>query len=444
MTWQDELQNLDAELAAGRISAEEYRQRRDAVLARAQNGQNGPSSGGFPQQQPQANTPSGEFPQQQPHAGSPPGGFPQQQPQVGPSSSGFPQQQPQAGPPSGGFPQQQAPQQPNPFPAAFSWGDAASQTTPQQQPQQQGRAAEEATRVVLNPLVQQQQAQPPSDSDSTQVVNLRQQPQWGQVQQPQWGPQQGWGAVESTGTPWGDDLPGTPDRGDASWMRQGPEVFESASKSGKGKLIAGLSIGGVLLVGVIVAGILYFTSSSNTPTEPTAAPPPPPVQTQELPAPPPPRANPPASSQETLVTVSGPAHPWSGALDLPSLKGAKGGLLQPKSVLDSAIQGGLVDGWFNGTEGTTPKTTLLALQMPNSDAAKGVVDKYLAAQQGLSEMDKLSFQGVKVVNTGGTFRTAYVAHNWAIIIDVSGSSDQKAFKAVLDKQVNHLPPTVRD
>ncbi|WP_190819706.1 hypothetical protein [Saccharopolyspora pogona] len=454
MTWQDELQNLDAELAAGRISAEEYRQRRDAVLGRAQNGQNGPSSGGFPQQQPQASTPSGEFPQQQSQAGPPPGGFPQQQPQVGPSSGGFPQQQPQAGPQSGGFPQQQAPQQPNPFPPAFSWGDAAAQATPQQQPQQQGRAAEEATQIVLNPLLQRQpQAQPPRDSESTQVVNLSQQPQWAQVQQPpqpQWGPQQGWGAVESTGTPWGDDLPATPDHGDASWMRQGPEVFESASKPGKGKLIAGLSIGGVLLVGVIVAGILYFTSSSgNTPTKPTAAPPPPPVQTQELPAPPPARANPPAGSQETLVTVSGPAHPWSGALDLPSLQGAKGGLLQPKTVLDSAIQGGLVDGWFNGTEGATPKKTLLALQMPNSDAAKGVVDKYLAAQQGLSEMDKLSYQGVKVVNTGGTFRTAYVAHNWAIIIDVSGSSDQKAaaqetFKSVLDQQVNHLPPTVRD
>ncbi|MEV0082415.1 hypothetical protein [Saccharopolyspora sp. NPDC050642] len=483
MTWQDELQNLDAELAAGRISAEEYRQRRDAVLGRAQNGQGGPASGGFPQQDPS----SGGFPQQQPQAGPQSGGFPQQQPQTGPSSGGFPQQDPQAGPQSGGFPQQAGPssggfpqqqpqqQQSSPFPPAFSWGDAA-QSAPQQQqqpPQQQGGAPSEATQVVPNPLAQQQaqqqqqaqpqqaqpqqappqqpqqQAPPQSDSESTQVVSLSQQPQWGPPQ-PQWGPQQGWGPVESTGTPWGDDLPGTPEHGDASWMRQGPEVFETASKPGKGKLIAGLSIGGVLLVGLIVAGIFYFTSGGGTtPTETTAAPPPPPpVQTQELPAPPPAHPNPPASPQEVLVAAPGPAHPWSGPLDLPSLQGAKAGLLQPKAVLDSAIQRGLIDGWFNGAEGT-PRTTMLALQLPDANAAKQVVDQYLGAQQGLSEVDDLSYQGVKVVNAGGVYRTAYVAHNWAIIIDATGPSDQKSavqqsFKSTLDQQVNHLPPTVRD
>ncbi|SDW26757.1 hypothetical protein SAMN05216215_1002108 [Saccharopolyspora shandongensis] len=467
VTWQDELQNLDAELAAGRISAEEYRQRRDAVLGRAQNGQGAPASGGFPQQNPS----SGGFPQQQPQAGPSSGGFPQQDPQAGPQSGGFPQQ---AGPSSGGFPQQQPPQQQqqsSPFPPAFSWGDAA-QSAPQQQPQQQGGSLSEATQVVPNPLAQQQaqqqaqpqqqaqqaqpqqqaqqqqQVPPQSDSESTQVVSLSQQPQWGPPQ-PQWGPQQGWGPVETTGTPWGDDLPGTPEHGDASWMRQGPEVFETASKPGKGKLIAGLSIGGVLLVGLIVAGIFYFTSGGGTtPTEPTAAPPPPPVQTQELPAPPPAHPNPPASPQEVLVAAPGPAHPWSGPLDLPSLQGAKAGLLQPKAVLDSAIQRGLIDGWFNGAEGT-PKTTLLALQLPDANAAKQVVDQYLGAQQGLSEVDDLSYQGVKVVNAGGVFRTAYVAHNWAIIIDATGPSDQKSavkqsFKSTLDQQVNHLPPTVRD
>ncbi|GAA0508500.1 hypothetical protein GCM10011581_19500 [Saccharopolyspora subtropica] len=398
MTWQDELQNLDAELAAGRISAEEYRQRRDAVLGRAQAGQNGPSSGGFPQQQP--------------------------------------------GTPSGG-----APQQPNPFPPAFSWGDAAAQGA-----QQQGARPEETTQIVPNPLAGSAPQPPQGGSETTQVVNFvpqQQPPQW-PTPQPQWGPQQGWGAADSVGTPWGDDLPGsTPEHGDASWMRQGPEVFETAGKGGRGKLIAGVSIGAVLLVGVIVAVIFYFTSSGGTdPVPPTAAPPPP-VKTKELPAPPAPRANPPASSQEVLVPVAGPAHPWTGALDVPSLQGAKGGLLRPQSVLDTAIQGGLVDGWFNGTEGTTPKTTLLALQMPDSNAAKSVVDAYLEAQEGLSAVDSLSYQGVKVVATGGTFRTAYVAHNWVVIIDVSGSSAEKSvaqemFRSILDQQINHLPPTVRD
>ncbi|MGP4018552.1 hypothetical protein [Saccharopolyspora sp. 5N708] len=422
MTWQDELQNLDAELAAGRISAEEYRQRRDAVLGRAQSGQAGPPSGDFPQQQP--GTPSGGFPQQP--SGTPSGGFPQQQP----------------GTPSGGFPQQQA----NPFPPAFSWGDAA-QSTPQQQPPQpqQGGAPEEATQIVPNPLAGA--APQRSDSESTQVVNVGQQPQWGP---PQWGPQQGWGAAESTGTPWGDDLPGTPEHGDASWMRQGPEVFDSAGKSGKGKLIAGLSIGGVLVVALIVAGIFYFTSGgTDAPSDSTASAPPSAAPTQQLPAPPPASPNPPESSKDALVLVPGSAHPWTGALDVPSLQSSKGGLLQPKDVLDTAIQGGLIDGWFNGTDGVTPKSTLLALRMPDQNAAKNVVDSYLDAQQGLSTVDSLSYQGVRVVNTGGTFRTAYVTHNWAVIIDVSATSDQKqaaqqAFKALLDQQINHAPPTVRD
>ncbi|MEV4649205.1 hypothetical protein [Saccharopolyspora sp. NPDC049357] len=412
MTWQDELQNLDAELAAGRISAEEYRQRRDTVLGRAQGGQTGP---------PQSN----------------PDGFPQQDQtqQADPSSGGFPQQQPAQ--------QQQQPS--SPFPPAFSWGDAAKQ-----QPQQQG---DDATQVVPNPFHQQQQQQPPADSNSTQIVsvpqNPQQQQQWGQSQPPWAGQQQGqqgWGPVETTGTPWGDDLPGSSDSGEASWMRQGPEVFESAGKSGKGKLIAGLSIGAVLLVVVIVAVVFYFTSSGgDQPERETAAPPP---TTTQLPAPPAAKA-PPATTQEVLVAANGPAHPWVGLLDLPNLQGAKGGLLQPKTVLDTAFQNGLVEGWFNGTEGAQPKTTLLALKMPDTNAAKTVVDKYLSAQQGLTEMEDLSYQGVSVVSTGSTFRTAYVAHNYAVIIDVSGPPEQKdaaqqSFKAVLDQQLTQTPPTVTE
>ncbi|RRO13801.1 hypothetical protein EIL87_22760 [Saccharopolyspora rhizosphaerae] len=410
MTWQDELQNLDAELAAGRISAEEYRQRRDAVLGRAQGGHAG-------------QTPSN------------PDGFPAQDPT------------PPADPSSGGFPQQQPAQQQNPFPPAFSWGDVAKQ-----QPQQ--GTGEETTQVVPNPYAQQQQ--PPADSGSTQVVNVPQTPpppQWGQSQPPWAGQQQGpqgWGPVETTGTPWGDDLPGSSDSGEASWMRQGPEVFESAGKPGKGKLIAGLSIGAVLLVVVIVAVVFYFAGGATEPRGGTAAPPPPPPAPTTTPLPEPPAAKaPPATTQEVLVAANGPAHPWTGLLDVPNLQGAKGGLLQPKTVLDTAFQNGLVEGWFNGTDAVQPKTTLLALKLPDTNAAQTVVEKYLAAQQGLSEVEDLSYQGVSVVSTGATFRTAYVAHHYAVIIDVSGPAEQRdaaqqTFAGTLDQQLAHTPPTVRD
>lgn len=418
MTWQDELQHLDAELAAGRISAEEYRQRRDAVLGRSQNG---PSSGGFPQQGPSS------------------GGFPQQ----GPSSGGFPQQ----GPSSGGFPQQSAPeaaqpqQQPNPFPPAFSWGDAA------QAGQQQG-GSEDATQVVPKPVQQG------GDSESTQVVNVPPPPPaWGPPPQP-WGPQQGWNVAGNVGTPWGDaELPHTTDPGGPDWMRQGPEVFEAAGKPGKGKLIAGLSIGAVLVVVLAVAVVFYVTSSGDstssqaqpsTGQRPSATQPP----TRTLPTPPPANPQPPANSQEVLVPVAGPPHPWNGALDVPGLQGAKAGLLQPRPVLDFALQNGLVDGWFTGTDGATPRVTMLALHMPDGNGAYNLAQEYLKAQQGLSDEDALSYQGVKVVSAGGTFRTAYVVHSWAVIIDVSGPGEQKqvardAFKSLLDQQLAHMPPTVR-
>ncbi|QUG99482.1 hypothetical protein HUO13_00495 [Saccharopolyspora erythraea] len=435
MTWQDELQHLDAELAAGRISAEEYRNRRDVALGRAQ-AQSGPTSGGFPAQDPQ----SGGFPQQDPQSG----GFPQQDPQSG----GFPQQDPQ----SGGFPQQQQGQG-DPFPPAFNWG-AAAQGVPQPGPQgPQPPAGEESTQIVHNPMLQQPSAQQGGDSESTQVVNLNQAPpqqQWpGQQQsQQQWPQQQGWSTSDSPGTPWGDDLPPA-EHGDTSWMRQGPEVFETAGKSSKGKLVAGLSIGGVLLVAVIVAGIFYFTSGGEQPSpdaQGTTQQEPPPT-TSALPEPPAAKPTPPASSQEVLIaSPGGQPHLWNGALDPALLSGPRAGLLQPEQVRNFALQNGFADGWFVGTEGA-PRSTLLALRMPDQNTASGLVKKYLESQQGLSTVDELSYQGVQVKSAGNVFRTAYVVHNWAVIIDV-GADDkaaaQQQFQTVLGQQLQQSPPTVRE
>ena len=370
MTWQDELQHLDAELAAGRISAEEYRQRRDALLSQG-GGPNGPNSGGFAQ----PNTPSGGFAQ--------------------------------PGTPSGGFAQQQ-----DPFPPAFSWGEAAAQA--------------------------QQQAGPPqgTGAEPTQMVN---QPPW--PQQPQQWNQAAWP------TPGTEQEPNI-QHGDTSWLRQGPEVFDNAGKSGKGKLIAGISIGAVLVVVAVVAGIFFFTSSDGSDTQAQeSSQQAQPTETSSLPEPPAPKA-PPANSEQALAPISGTPHPWNGALDVPALQGARGGLLQPQQVRDFAIQSGLIDGHFLGTEGT-PKITVLALQLPDESTASSVVREYLDAQQGLSEVEDLSYQGVKVVNAGSTFRTAYTAHSWAVIIDVSGPEGQQQavqqeFQTVLDNQLEHLPPTVRE
>lgn len=416
VTWQDELQQLDADLAAGRISAEDYRARRDAVVGRAQAAQQGmqqqPQSGGFPQQNPQ----SGGFPQQNPQSG----GFQQQ----GPHSGGFPQQDQQGG------------QAQSPFPPAFNWGQAA----------QQG---------AQNP-------QPPADANSTQVVNVQgQQPQQPFPQQQEWpqqpnawgGPQQqNWGAA-STSAPW--DEPNEPTHGDTSWMRQGPEVFETSSGSGKGKWV-GLSLGAVLLVGLAVASVFYFTTSSGSDDPPQAQqteapaepPPPPPPPPPELPEPPAPKPEPAAAGPEAVVPPPpGPPHPFNGLIDRPGLEGPRGGLLPPE-VKDFALQNGFVDGWFHGTEGTEPKTTLIAIRMPDGNGARALTEKYLEDQAGLGEVEDLSYKGVPVVSTGGGIvRTAYTSHNWAVILDVSSAdtvASRDLFQQILQAQLGQSPPTVRD
>ncbi|MCX2731225.1 hypothetical protein OOZ19_13320 [Saccharopolyspora sp. NFXS83] len=402
MTWQDELHNLDAELAAGRISAEEYRSRRDALIGRSQSAQGGPASGDFPQQQP----------------GTPSGGFPQQ------------------GTPQSGQ------QNPSPFPPAFNWGAAAAQGA--QAAQQQPQPSNESTQVVQNPLAQQ--------SESTQVVNVgQQQPQqWGQQQQPQWNQQPSWNTGENAGSPWGDpDQPPAPEHGDTSWMRQGPEVFEVGEGSSKGKTIAGISLGAVLLVGVIVAGVFYFTSGDDEaappqPTEQQA----PPVPTPE-PLPEPPAAKPaPVATPEVLVAPPpGQPHPYNGPLDRPALENSpKAGVLR-EPVRNAALQGGLLDGFFSRSDGAAT-SVLLTVRMPDPTAAQAVAQAYLDDQQGLSVNEDLSYQGVEVMTTGGgVYRTAYVAHGWAVIVDVSApdkAAAEAAFTQLLDQQLAQTPPTVRD
>lgn len=388
MTWQDDLQHLDAELAAGRITAEEYRARRDA-LGRAQGEQSAPNS------------------------------------------------------PSGGTPQQSQ----SPFPPAFSWGDAAAQ----------GAAnSEESTQVVRPP----QFNQPGPSEERTQHVSPVQQPQAQQpppAQQPPAQPwpnpqpwaQQGWS--QQSGTPWGDaDLPPTPEHGDTSWMRQGPEVFETAGKPSQAKRVAGISIGAVLAAGLVVALVFYFTTNGGAPEAgPTEEKPPPPTsQTSTLPEPPPAAPNPPENPRDVLLPPPpGPKHAYNGSLPPDQLKGPKQGLLNTP-VRNYALQNGMKAGWFNGTEGP-PQVTLLAVRMPGEDAASKLTQHYLDDQEGLSVDDDLSYQGVEVVTTGdgATLRTAYTSHDWTVIVavhDPRGSDATKQFTDLLQRQLEKTPPTVRE
>ncbi|WP_092604548.1 SHOCT domain-containing protein [Actinopolyspora xinjiangensis] len=422
MTWQDELQQLDAELAAGQISAEEYRQRRDAVLGRVQAEQSGGPSDGFPTQQPDPGPDSGGATSWPRHSGD------------AAQSSG----------PHGG--QAGTPQ--SPFPPAFSWqqygGDADGQS--------------ESTQVVRNSGAQppagqgfpQQgyQQQPPSPPGGWPSQG---QPQHGQAhEQFQWG--QYWGTGDSGGTPWGNsDLP--PEHGDTSWMRQGPEVFETVGKSSsKGKTV-GITVGGVLMVGLVVAAVFYFVSADEPPR---ATPPPvtssstPTSTTPPLPEPPPAKPAPGNAEEVLIQPPEGPRHPFNGPLGRSALEGPhSGALLGP--VREFALNNGIVNGRYAGTndEGVPVRTTLIAIEMPDEATAERLTRKYLEQQEALAVIDELSYRGVEVYSSGDTLRTAYTSHSWTVIVDVQtlDAPDGEArslFEDVLSQQLAKTPPTVRE
>jgi hypothetical protein len=230
VSWQEELRVLDEELATGRISADEYRVRRDKVMSSAI-------------AQPQAP------PQQDP------GGQSEKTQYVTPV-------QPQSAPAQPQSPVGERTQ-------VVSGGDS-------DRTQAVAGGGWQATR-------------PGADSDRTQVVSMGGPPppyaMPGHQQQhqapPPWGHQQ---HQDDMAPPWaGSEFPPLAPSGNPDWIKQGPEVFEN--QSGKGKVIAIVAVVVLLLGGLGVGAYFWFfkegssTAGGPTTTAPpatTTTPPPPP------------------------------------------------------------------------------------------------------------------------------------------------------------------------
>lgn len=207
MAWQDELRRLDEELASGRISADDYRSRRDQIMASAVSPTN------------QAPAPGGSE-----------------------STTVMPPVQPMPQPGGGGTDD----------------GDR-TQIVPGQQVD-----ADRTQSVGWR-------ATPPEDPNRTQVVPgvPPQAFAGGRGPRPAPGPQGGytqtpppWENEEPMAAPWaGQEFPpmgaNTPD-----WTLQGPEVFESGKKSGKGKVIAIVVIV-VVLLGIAAGAYFLFKPKNN-------------------------------------------------------------------------------------------------------------------------------------------------------------------------------------
>jgi hypothetical protein len=226
MSWQEDLQQLDRALAAGQISADDYRLRRDEVLANAA--------------------------QAQPGA--------QQQ-----------SQQPQSGP----------------FPPPFRWG-AEPEATQVVQPGAGERTQVVRTPAPPTPpdAERTQFIRPaqPGDADRTQVVPTGT-PSGGfpaQIFPSQPPAPPAWQDSSASAPPWGS---GDGDGGNVWANVQGPEVFEEGGRKGKGKVVA-MAVVALLVVGTAVGAYFLWgpgkgenTAGGTTPaptstTTSTSTPPP--------------------------------------------------------------------------------------------------------------------------------------------------------------------------
>ncbi|SES48862.1 hypothetical protein [Actinokineospora terrae] len=277
MTWQEELRQLDADLAAGRLSSDDYRVRRDAVLAKAASGDTG-----LPLQP--APTPVQPAPEPITQLPLPPAPTPAA-PVAAPISAPVPVPAPPvvADKPADG-----------PFPPAFKWKDdtpaveatniipAITPDTPRPagipvgertQTVQTVRPQEpqaDRTQVVRNPEQQAATAEP--QADRTQVVSSSEMrtvttniPPLPQQQQPQHPPQHpvvppGWNQqrpVESA-PPWwaGEEVP---ELGNSAWP-QSADVFATDTKPGRGKTVW-LVIIAILVVLGIATGAFFVGKS---------------------------------------------------------------------------------------------------------------------------------------------------------------------------------------
>ncbi|MFF5989711.1 flagellar basal body protein FliL [Prauserella flavalba] len=411
MTWQEELRKLDESLASGSLSADEYRTRRDQILSSAVTST---------EQQPQGEQGGNADSTQIIEPLSPPQGTPQQQPQ-----------QPQ---------QPEATQAVSPSDA----GGERTQVVPGWQSQQ---PRPQASPPAGFPQPQQQYQQPASPPGGFAGP---QQQQYQQQQQP-------WNAPQEDATPpWGGgDFPPIAPQGSSEWgVSQGPESFESESKSGAGRKVLFSVLGVVLLAGIGFAVWALFinggddnpqaqtdppaTSQSQAPQQPTSS---------ALPEPPPAKAVP-TDNESAIIDPPGQERNGGGPFNLEQLRTNQ---MLPESMVQALEDAGMTDGLLKTTRDGDATIGIYAIEVSNEDAAVSAAEEYGVIQQegGIPEVPELSMQGVPVFGAGNAssdsvFRAVYVLYKRVVIIDVTGPNRDQlepVFTDLLDEQINHAPPS---
>ena len=401
LAWQEELRKLDEELASGRITAENYRIRRDAVLASAATSPQAPP--------PNAAESTAMIP---PVTGNAPPPANADRTQVVSTGDAADKTQIVSG---NALPNSERTQAVRP-----GWN--------QQQPQ--GGWGQQIPGV---PQQQGMRGMPPSPPRGVPQQNPPQQ------QQPQ---QQGWesGGGDS-GTPWGGSEfpPLNYGSGNQDWIKQGPEVFGESSGGSKKWLIIVIVV--VVVLGLGAGGYFLFfnkpsstashggsTSTSTTAPTTTKPKPPDPLAIAQLPGT--------VQDQSGIQNFSDVVQAQlltSSELTAYQTEGASGTRLATSTLSNGDHLTVMTVQVNSATSAGTAVTTLVALQQTTGEQAfTGTVPAGVQATQ-------IGAQG----QTPNLIRGHYASKNVVVRIQVYGPSDMSTlaqeFNQLVAAQLKLLP-----
>jgi hypothetical protein len=391
LTWQDELRQLDVELASGRITADEYRTRRDRVTAAAAN-PSGAAQAEAPQQT--ANNPSSQ---------------PVESTQLIAPVTGGQARPPRTAPPPQHGGDADRTQAVNPAWGAQDPGDA------------------ERTQAVPRSGFPQGGRPPASPAGGFPLPQYEQPGGWQGEEQlpPQWS-----GAELPASAPWatsGFDSGFDSGRGDPWGAKQGPEVFEdSGPKTGK---IVAIVAAVVLLAGLGVGAYFLWGQDSGgggqAQQPPVATKPPAPTK----------KPNPmkiadlPGQQQDTNIKD------FAGVLGIGYLTPEESSAYQDAQPGKAAV---VVSQLENGG-----RVIVMVVQVSSANAANKAVTELAQLQIGFGAA-KVSNPptNVQATKTADTIRAHYASGDQVVRIEVQGrnqSATTASFNSVIESQLNNLP-----
>ncbi len=248
--------------------------------------------------------------------------------------------------------------------------------------------------------------------------------------------------------PWADSEPPPIAEQQSAWLRRGPDVFATPAMRSGSKQIIGIAVLSVVVLGLVIATVVYFltTGPGRTGSEQLAAPQPT-AAPRDLPAPRPA----PVDTSHALIDPPGQIRGGGGLFDLPQL--TESTTLLPRPVLNALQTGGMTDGVLKTTTTGGSTIGMFAFTMPDQQAAAAVVRTIVAVQHdgGLQYDAHRALPGVVVLGSAPgspslAYRVTYVLYNRAIYFEVFGPKRDAVLATIdslISQQVTYAPPTVR-